>query len=117
MDSIDPQVHKQEIEPFRIENLERLTTDLKDMLKVFQKDPTPENFAHVVSALQAFGFSGVQLWRDAAEYTRRHPVRMGLLVGLILFAIKGMTGTRHSTSTHNGRRWNGLKSASEAHPG
>ena len=73
-----------------LSGFERLMGDLKGAISRFQDDQTPENLAGIVTAMNSFGLTGTDLWRRAADYTRRHPVQVAGLVSLLFFAYKGM---------------------------
>lgn len=75
-------------------DFDHLSAELKSAARGFQEDPTPENFARIITALRAFGVSGGDLWRRAAAYTRAHPVQMALLAGVLFYAVKGLLGDR-----------------------
>lgn len=68
----------------------RLMDGLKESVNEFQKHMTPENFARIVSALGAMGYSGATLMRFGAKFVRRHPVQVALGAALIFYALKGL---------------------------
>ena len=75
------------------EDIEHLAHELKLCLNRFQQDPTPENFAPIVSSLRGFGLSGKDLWREALSYTRRYPLRVAIFAGIVFYALKGISET------------------------
>lgn len=80
----------------------RLMDNLRDCVLQFQRDMTPENFARLISALGAMGFSGANLMRGTTDYVRRHPVRVALGAGLIFFALKGLLQSEEGRTSQRG---------------
>lgn len=72
-------------------HVEHLTHNLKMTVSRFQEDPTPENFAHIITSLRAFGVSGKELWDQALSYTRQYPMRVALFAGILFYALKGIS--------------------------
>ncbi|MBX3020891.1 MAG: hypothetical protein KF799_04380 [Bdellovibrionales bacterium] len=90
------------------EGFNQLAEALRGALAKFNEEQTPENFATIISALSAFGLSGVDLWKKAADYTRRHPLQVAALAGLAFFAARGLSSSarreprvRPSSDTHH----------------
>lgn len=75
-------------------DFDRLVDGLKRALSDFQTEQTPENFAVIVTALSEFGISGADIWRRAADYSKRYPLRSAVVAGLAFFAFKGLLGHR-----------------------
>lgn len=75
-------------DPFQ--DFDRLVEGFKKSLNKFQKNQSPENFAGIISALSEFGISGADVWRQFANYSKRHPVRAAMFAGLVFFALKGL---------------------------
>lgn len=75
------------------EGFSQMADALRDAVTKFQEEQSPENFAPIITALSAFGLSSVEMWKTAAEYTRRHPIQVAALAGLAFFAVKGLTSS------------------------
>lgn len=90
--------------PDLIADFERLAANLKDAVKRFQDDQTPESFAGIVSSLSSFGLSATDIWQRVADYGRRYPLRVAGVAALIFFAMKGVNtmrpGANHEPTVH-----------------
>ena len=76
----------------------QLMDGIKNSVNEFQENMTPENFARIITALGAMGFSGANIMRGTADYVRRHPVQVALGAGLIFYALKGLLGDERQLS-------------------
>lgn len=90
--------------PLEEGHFSRLMDGLKDSVNEFQSHMTPENFARIISALGAMGFSGATLMRGTAEYVRRHPIQVALGVGLAFYALKGLLLADEARSLQTSQR-------------
>ena len=92
-----PESSAVELGPLRIDNFAEMMGDLKTAVSHFQDESTPQNFAHIVTALQGFGLSGADVWQQAAAYAKKNPLRVAALAGLAFYALKGLMSQAEST--------------------
>lgn len=77
-----------------IDNIGEVFEGVRNAVSRFQQDQTPENFASIVTALGGFGLGGLDLWKQAADYTRKHPLQVAVGAGVLFFALRGLSGAR-----------------------